>query len=148
MSRFRPISMEFKGQTYTVTPDRMMGLIDAVEEHLTLAEIYEDGRARKTMRFGKLAAAYAAALNYAGATATQEDVYFALFGGDATEGADTKAFNVMMSLLTIMSPPQEVLKKIKGLDTKNTVVAGTAGKGSSKKPSPSPRAKKKTAAGS
>lgn len=148
MSRFRPITLEFKGKSYTVPAERMMGLIDSIEEHITLAEIYEDGRARKTMRFGKLSAAYASALNYAGADTNQEEVYFALFGDSAEQAADTKAFNVMMALLTIMTPPQSVIDKLDKDIVKNPRVAGTAGKGSSKKPSHSPRGKKKMAAGS
>lgn len=148
MSRFRPITFEYKGKSYTVPAERMMGLIDTIEEHITLAEIYSDGRERKTMRFGKLSAAYSAALNYAGADTSQEEVYFALFGDEAESAADTKAFNIMMSLLTVMTPPKSVIDKLDKDIVKNPQVAGTAGKGSSKRPSHSPRGKKKMAAGS
>lgn len=154
MSRFNTIKFEYKGKTYTVPPERVMGLIDTIEEHITLAEIYADGSGRRTLRFGRLAAAYSAALNYAGAETTTEDVYLAMFGGAAEDGAETKAFHMMMTLMTIMTPPAPVAEKLEktatsakeGASSKKSGAAGS-GRGSSGKPSSSPRAARRRAAG-
>lgn len=111
MSRFKRVILEFNGKQYTVVPEKVLGLIDVIEDHITLAEIHQDGMVRKTMRFGKLAAAYAAALNYAGADVSAEDVYFAMFNVD--DQMETKSLNMIIALLTIMTPPGTVDAKLK-----------------------------------
>lgn len=145
-SRFKPVTLEFKGKQYTVEPTRMMGLIDAIEEHITLPEIHEDGAKRRTMRFGKLSAAYTAALNYAGCPANREEVYLGMFEDGA--GDEAKAYKLMMALLTIMTPPDSVVQKMAKGDNKSVPQgAGENEPGLSKKHSLSRRERRKLAAG-
>lgn len=113
MRRFQPIILEHEGEEYTVEPNRVMGLIDTVEEHITLGEIVEDQSRRKTIRFGKLSQAYASALRYAGAKVTDEEVYLSLMPQSGPGGADAmkaRSVEIVTALLQLMVPPEEAIK--------------------------------------
>jgi len=84
-SPFDAIHLRWQGKTHTIAPDRVMGAIQRIEDHLTLAELQADA-ARGTLRLGKMSAAFASVLRYAGAEeVTASDVYAGMFGEDAKQ---------------------------------------------------------------
>lgn len=111
MKRFQPIEFEHNGETFKVEANQVMGLIDAVEEHITLGEIVQDQSRRRTVRFGKLAQAYASALRYAGARVTDEEVYASLMpNGQDPTAMQRRSTEVITALLQVMVPPDEALE--------------------------------------
>lgn len=112
MRRFQTITLTHNDQDLVIEPNRVMGLIDVVEEHVTLGEIVTDQSKRGTIRFGKLSQAYAAALRYGGAKVTDEEVYISLMpSGD--HGALTmqqRATEIVSALLQLMVPPAEAIE--------------------------------------
>ena len=114
VGRFQNIILDHKDVEYVVDASKVMGLIDTVEEHITLGEIVQDQSARKTLRFGKLSQAYAAALRYAGAKVTDEEIYLSLLPqGKGPEDADAmrrRSVEIVTALLQLMIPPDEATK--------------------------------------
>lgn len=111
MKRFQRIEFEHNGESFYVEASQVMGLIDVVEEHITLGEIVLDQSRRRTVRFGKLAQAYAAALRYAGAKVTDEEVYVSLMpNGDDPTSMQRRSTEVITALLQLMVPPDEALE--------------------------------------
>lgn len=106
MSGFDPINLTWGKDTYTVAPDRVMALIAVIEEHITLDELMQPGKKR-----AKLAAAYCAAIHFAGGRCTQEDVYRALFDLEEQE----RITAVIDALMMVMIPP-EALRKLMAVD--------------------------------
>lgn len=111
MRRFDTITLEHEGQDYVVEPRQVMGLIDAVEEHVTLGEIVTDQSKRGTIRFGKLSQAYASALRYAGAKVTDEEIYISLMPtGQDPQAMQRRSTEIVTALLQLMVPPEDVVK--------------------------------------
>lgn len=105
---FEEVGLSWNGQEHTVPADKVMGLIDAVEEHITIDELLGSG-----IRRVKLARAFAAALRYAGATKVSvDDIYTALFGDGALK-TTTETINL---LLTLMVPPEHIRKEAQQQD--------------------------------
>ncbi|KRR16864.1 hypothetical protein [Bradyrhizobium retamae] len=99
-SPFDDIHLAWQGKTFTIPADRVMGAIKRIEDHLTLAELQRDA-GRGTLRLGKMAAAYADVLRYAGAGAvTESDVYAGMFGEDA----EKNVVGAVSMLLGMMIP--------------------------------------------
>lgn len=84
MSIFDPVSIGWKGYEYRVASDEVMGLVEVIEEHITLDELAEDNVKRS-----RLANAYASVLRYAGCKEAnlEEQVYLTFF--DDTRGLST-----------------------------------------------------------
>jgi hypothetical protein len=111
MSLFEEVGLRWAGEEYIVPSDKVMGLIEVIEDIITIEEMTRDGIKR-----AKLSRAFSAALRYAGAKVTQEQVYESLFGAEklaSTSGA-------VMGLLALMIPPSKVqeAKKAEGKPAK------------------------------
>jgi hypothetical protein len=100
---FEEVTLTWKGADYTVSPDRVMGLIATVEDVITLSEL---GRSASP-KLAKLSTAYAVALRYAGCSVTSEEVYAACFSDAAT-----MVERLVSSLLLLMIPPAELKEKM------------------------------------
>lgn len=110
MQGFEPVSLVWKGQTFEVVPDRQMELIMRVEDVLRrndvrpavsiLAQPGGPGIAR-------LAAAYDAALRYAGAELAPGEVYLACQTELAGEGEEQIGlmYQATLGLMALLSPP-------------------------------------------
>lgn len=99
-SPFDDIHLGWQGKTLTIPAHRVMGAIKRIEDHVTLAELQADA-GRGTLRLGKLSAAYADVLRYAGANGvTEEDVYAGMFGVDAQKNV----VGAIAGLLGMMIP--------------------------------------------
>lgn len=134
--RFEPVTLEYGGSSYSVAPNRVLGLIDCIEEHITLYDLSVGTRSPGSVRMARLAQAYGAALRYAGATdVTDEDVYHALFGKGGTQTRQTM-MTVIGGLLAIMVPPSEVVEKMDP-ESETEVDQATEGTASSDQPSAS-----------
>lgn len=103
MSIFEEVGLTWQGKEYTVPADKVMGLVEVVEDIITIEEL--SGRGIKR---AKVARAFAAALRYAGAgKIDHQDVYNQLFGADAMIST-TAAVN---GLLSLMIPPEHLQTK-------------------------------------
>ena len=101
MSIFEEVKLTWNDKDYIVKPDRVMGLISVVEDFVTIEDLMSDGLKR-----ARISQAYAAALNYAGAFVTSEQIYNALFSSDQL-ATTTQA---VYALLTLMIPPEHLRK--------------------------------------
>lgn len=103
MGIFEPVTLTWQGDEYTVPADRVLGLIASVEEHITLADL---GRA-SSPKLAQLSYAYAAALRYAGAKVTADEVYAACF-----RDAASTIQALITALLMLMIPPAELQERM------------------------------------
>ena len=97
MRVFEDITLAFGEDEYVVGgDDSIMMLIGKVESFITLQELSSG----KIPPLSTLAAAYATALQHAGATVSSAEVYASLFGSGQTSAA-----NAVAGLLAMMVPP-------------------------------------------
>ena len=103
MGCFDDVVIGYDGAEYTVPAGRVMGLIEAIEAHITLDQLLGG----EGMQRAKMAKAYAAAIKYAGGKVTQEEVYQSFFsdGLPAVQEA-------IMALLAMMIPPEQLRDKM------------------------------------
>ena len=101
---FEPIEIKFKEQSLKVPANSVFGLIAAIEEHITIAELYSNPKNTAIAR------AYASAVNYAGGQATTSEVYTMLFDNDGA----LNIRNAIQSLILIMIPPEHLRDKSAG----------------------------------
>lgn len=99
-SIFEEFGITWQGVEYVVPPEKVMGLIEVVEDVITIEELH----AQSGLKRSKLSKAFAAIINYAGGKVTQEDVYNSLFLSD--HGASLT--NIIQSLLILMIPPEHL----------------------------------------
>lgn len=102
MSLFESVTLTWKNEEYEVDPENVMKLIAIVEEHISFKKLYSGDPP-----MSGIAAAYAAALRFAGAKVTQEEVYVSLFG---SEGIGIQQAITSLSMMLI--PPPAILEKI------------------------------------
>lgn len=101
MSLFQSVTLIWRGTEYKVPADQVMMLIAKVEDILTLPELMNP----KGRPLAKISMAYGAALRHAGAKATDEEIYSAMFTAGEQASAATDAVN---GLLMMMVPPSAV----------------------------------------
>ena len=101
MSLFKPVTLTWKGEDYTVSADQIMQMIAKVEDILTLPELMNP----KGRPLAKISMAYGAALRHAGARVTDEEIYSAMFTAGEQAGA---AASAVQGLLIMMVPPSAV----------------------------------------
>jgi len=99
-----------EGETFTIPANRQMGLVARVEDALS----GETGKQAITILmqkegppYSRLAAAFGAALRYAGATVTDEEIYLSIMEDFTKSRADValKLQTVIVALLMIIAPP-------------------------------------------
>lgn len=103
MSIFQPVTLKWNDDEYVIPANQVMGLIAQIEDAITLNELL----GKKGAPLGRVAMGYGAALRYAGARVTDEEVYQSMFGGES--GATVQA--AVTGLLTMMIPPVDVAEK-------------------------------------
>lgn len=123
MSLFKEVGLSWGGEEYIVPPEKVMGLIEVVEDVITLEEL---GGSSGGLKRSAIAKAYANALRYAGCkNVTQQDIYGHLFNPETAMDIQP----LVTSLLMMMIPPEHLQDK-KSVD-------GEGGK------KPQPKARKK-----
>lgn len=101
MSIFQEVGLTWQGKEYTVAPDKVMGLIEVIEDVITLEEL----ASTKGVKRATVSKAFAVALRYAGCTnVAQQDVYSAFF--DATKAVEIQT--IISTLLMMMIPPEHL----------------------------------------
>ena len=105
MAIFDDIKLEWEGVNYKLSGDgNFMKALAAVEDHLTLPELYDAQQSGK-MPLAKLSNAYAVLLRHAGAVRISEaDVYAGMWKDGETVAKITEALTKLMLLMT---PPKE-----------------------------------------
>jgi hypothetical protein len=84
----------------------VLGAIARVEDAVTLNTLLDQGQ-RQSIPMGKIAQAYGNLLRYAGVRVTDEEIYFGMFGNEATaEGVSTALY----ILVHMMLPPSAQAK--------------------------------------
>lgn len=109
MKGFEPVTLGWAGEEYRVPAERQMMLVATIEDTL----LGDQGGSAALMllqggvKMNRLARAYAAALRYAGATVTDDEVYLAMQTDLAESGADREIElrGAVLALLDIVSPP-------------------------------------------
>ena len=99
MAIFEDVKLSIGGDEYIVPSDKVMGLIKSIENHVVVFDLVNPQHLRNV----QLSEAYHAALTYAGAEITLEDVYNSLF----QEGKDT-VIEKVNGLLSMMIPPKHL----------------------------------------
>jgi hypothetical protein len=99
MAIFQPVTFGWGGKDYTVPAERALGLIAEIEEVMTFIDLLVN---RDKPNLSKLARAYGAALRYAGARVSDDEVYEGLFNPGKLFEEVQQAIAV---LLAIMTPP-------------------------------------------
>lgn len=116
MAIFEAITLTWQGKEYKIEPNRVMGAIATIEEHVTLKELHENGEQGK-LKLVALARGYAAVLQYAGVPVTSEDVYASMFelgtGREMIAGA-------VSGLISMMVPPSVLRKQVEAQDAGNS----------------------------
>lgn len=99
MSIFKDITVSWSGKNYKIEAGKVMGLVDTVEDIITIEEL-ADGKVRRA----KMAKAFAAIIEYAGGYVEIEQVYNRFF--DPTHAEELSG--VINSILQLMIPPQHL----------------------------------------
>ena len=103
MSIFEEVGLTWEGTEYTVPAEQVMGLVEVVEDIITIEEL--SGRGVKR---AKVARAFAAALRYAGAKEVDpQAVYNSLFSADSMVFTNS----AVNALLSLMIPPEHLQTK-------------------------------------
>lgn len=137
MSIFESVTLTWQGKEYQVPPNRLLRLIAAVEDKITLSQIV-DMAARGQMKFAQVAEAYAAALLVAGVKPSGPadlfglEVHAALFDG---KEAIARWAETVDKLVRLMTPPESIQA---GEAAQMGNGRPVAAKASSKKPSKRP----------
>jgi len=108
---FQPVTIKWQGEAYEIPADEVLGLIDTVEDHVTLDELHHMQYTGKIKRM-QIAKGYAAALNYAIRASgskmervTADDVYAELYRpGKALENT----VNQVYGLIAMLIPPEHL----------------------------------------
>ena len=106
MSRFADLTLTWKGREYTVKSRDMLGLIEVVEEIVTLPELE---RVSKRFQKAKLARAYGAMLRYAGCHVEDVEVHDEMF---SLEDDDMQTMQAAIEFLyRVVTPPSWIAEK-------------------------------------
>lgn len=110
MQGFEDVTLGWKDETYTIPANRQMGLVARIEDALS----GDTGRhainilvQREGPPYSRLAAAFGAALRYAGAKVTDEEIYLSIMEDFAKSQRDVSAKlqSVIVALLMVIAPP-------------------------------------------
>lgn len=110
MKGFEPVTLSWQGDDFTVPAENQLMLIAMIEDAL----VGNSGEQAITMlarpngpSYARLAAAYGAALRYAGAEVRDEEIYLSIMEDFAAHKSDaaTKVRAAVMGLLAIIAPP-------------------------------------------
>ena len=110
MKGFEEVKLGWKGEWFVVPPERQLMLIAEIEDALSGASGRQalDVLLRKEgPPYSRLAAAYGAALRYAGADVSDQEVYLSIMedisSGDANQAIAVQS--AVMALMSIIAPP-------------------------------------------
>jgi len=127
---FGPVKLSWAGATYEVPADRQLLLVAEIEDALrggggpSAVQLLMQPGGPGTAR---LALAYSAALKFAGADVSGDEIYLSIMQGlaDQDHGALVQVQNAILMLLAIVAPPitQALLGEVEGPAEKKTQAA-------------------------
>jgi hypothetical protein len=115
MGAFTDIELVWGDLVYTIKSFRVMGAITQIEDVITFNEIAAFMR-RGTAPMARLCQGYAAALKYAGAKVTGEDVYSAVYAEPEMQLAVLKAVTSILALALPAAQRAELELKFAAVD--------------------------------
>jgi hypothetical protein len=95
---FDDISLDWKGKTYVIPADRVLGAVARIEQHITLHEIFQYAE-RGAAPMGILAQAYGSVLRYAGARISNDEVYDGMFEDGQSMAAVSDSLNGLLNMM-------------------------------------------------
>lgn len=99
---------------YPIPPEKIFGAISVIEDHVTLKELADGVSRTGNISMTRIARAYAAVLEYAGAKGvTNEQVYVAMFNKGIGQAAVVSAVNGLLGLMIPPAAIREASKKAK-----------------------------------
>ena len=104
MAVFESQSLGWKGETYVIPAQRMLGAIATIEEHITVNEMVVSAFGRPSMV--KIARAFGALLRYAGCKVSDDEVYQSIFDPQANHVERIQ--EALAVFLMIMTPPADL----------------------------------------
>lgn len=103
MAIFEEVVLKWRDQEYKIPPRRVLECIAAVEvTGLALQDLVTDADSAR-VPIGRLSRALGAALRFAGAQVTDDEIYDGLFNDPAT--LQTQALAAVVTLQLLMIPP-------------------------------------------
>lgn len=106
MSLFDGVAFEWGGKTVTIPPDRLLGALARLEEHIPLHQL-----ADPVPRYSRLANGFAALLRYAGVATDAETVFAAMLVDPASRQA---AHAAVADLVASANPPASLRSRSGG----------------------------------
>lgn len=110
MQGFEQVTLGWRGEEYTVQPERQLMLVAKIEDALSGSSGQQ--AVDVLLRSGgpsvsRLASAYGAALRHAGATVSDDEIYLSIMEDFAEQDADSavKIQGAIFGLLAIVAPP-------------------------------------------
>lgn len=110
MQGFEDVTLGWKGETFTIPANRQMGLVARIEDALsgdTGRQAISILMQKEGPPYSRLAAAFGAALRYAGANVTDEEIYVSIMEDFSKSQAlvVAKLQAVIVALLMVIAPP-------------------------------------------
>lgn len=109
MKGFEDVTIGWRGDTFTVPADRQLMLIAEIEDALTVGSktAMEVLLSPSGPGHAKLSMAYGAALRFAGADVSNDEIYLSIMNDLANRDVDAvvKVQSAVMALISIISPP-------------------------------------------
>ena len=134
MALFESQSLMWKGETYVIPSDRMLGAIATIEEHFTIMEMLAASHGRPPLV--KISRAFAALLRYAGCKVSDEEMYRSIFDPQANIMERIEA--ALVTFLLMMTPPAQLsTSQAKGAASGNRRAASRPSKRSTRRRSAS-----------
>lgn len=110
MQGFEEVTLTWKGEQYVVPAERQLMLVAKIEDALETAS-GEPAIVTLTKAGGpsqaRLSSAFGAALRYAGADVSDEEIYLSIMADFAEQNADVavKVQSAVLALISIIAPP-------------------------------------------
>lgn len=113
MGVFNDIPIGWRDREYIIPANRVLKVIAAIEEHITIDEICSYASRGAMLPITKITFAYGAALRLAGAAVSDDEVYEHMFSGDEERSVALDALN---GLLGMMMPASKLAEFQAGLE--------------------------------
>jgi hypothetical protein len=120
------VTLVWKDQEFKVEARKVLPMIMRIEEIITLGELISESQTGN-IRLGRIAKAYGEALRYAGAEATDDEVYQGLFAtGDKT--VIIRSIHALTAIMFPMIPPEHLQGEAKEGKKKAVAEGGSTSK--------------------
>lgn len=106
MAIFEPVTLEWKGKSYTIAPDQVLKAIAIAEDLMPLGTLHR-AMASGSLPIAKICMVFGGLLRYAGAEVKDEEVYDAMFEGQGAE-LQRRALDAVRVLHVLMIPPEHL----------------------------------------